>query len=660
MSSSNNQTGGLSGRVGGEDGGGASGTGEGRSGKGKEKVTEKDLDRDAQVEHDTQLSTALQLAEDEQRECAGDLSEELRQTMLAQSRSQVQMAEERRLGAERLLIAMATTVKAGNVQELERLQAIVISEGLAGSGEKSDAGYVPKASTIEEGSKSGSGSEDEDEDEDKDMGGEADNGGADDNTMDVDRASDTPVAEPSRKTKSGKARPNRNKTPARFKDEDPTFWKSRSNSNKCETCHQRGWQYFSPAQGSRRTLVNFDDTEPIRHRHNHLLRGQPGFSDMATGPLTRGTTQADQLGYIAQRLEELWVAICQIQMSIGLDPLRGDKFSEGVDAGAEVMEDVEEEDEGNNGDDDDNDSDDDDDAVGHPSKRCKINNLEGSDKEGDGGEARSKLIASPSGRASPARGGSSRDGSGSGLERSFTPWVPSGAWCETLRSLPDGPRAPRALAEEVSGVGRKRRGAQQRFKFLLALGRMLGPVGEEVAALVNKEFQWVKDEPKESEILRAEEMSGSGPEASGTGMSRPSGGGDGSESGQVETWDAVREAAVAQQLFPEGEDPKGEVDMDIDQDVPMPNVNAPNEGSGGGKLGSSEVGIKNSCQWKHGIKKDGDAVATMESFMHTRRNLREGINDPAKVVDYQLEGWPRNATDVLALCDEEVTLWTEL
>ncbi|KAJ7782933.1 hypothetical protein B0H16DRAFT_1709765 [Mycena metata] len=44
--------------------------------------------------------------------------------------------------------------------------------------------------------------------------------------IDVDQASNTPVAK-----LSGKACPNRNKTPVGFEDEDPTFWKSRSDSN---------------------------------------------------------------------------------------------------------------------------------------------------------------------------------------------------------------------------------------------------------------------------------------------------------------------------------------------------------------------------------------------------------------------------------------------
>ncbi|KAJ7699172.1 hypothetical protein B0H16DRAFT_1484233 [Mycena metata] len=228
MSNSNNNTGGASGGAGGADDGGASGAGGGRGGKGKAKATEEELDRDAQSQRDAEFAAALQLAEDEQRERAGDLSEELRRTMLAQSRGRVQLAEERRSGAERLLVAMAAAVEAGDVEELQRLQAIVDSEGLAGPGEKTGADDVPKVSTIEDGSESGSGSDKEDEDEDVDMGGEADG----DDAMDVDRASDTPIAESSGKAKSEKARRNRNKTPLGFEDEDPTFWKSRSGSNK--------------------------------------------------------------------------------------------------------------------------------------------------------------------------------------------------------------------------------------------------------------------------------------------------------------------------------------------------------------------------------------------------------------------------------------------
>ncbi|KAJ7699171.1 hypothetical protein B0H16DRAFT_1484232 [Mycena metata] len=327
---------------------------------------------------------------------------------------------------------------------------------------------------------------------------------------------------------------------------------------------------------------------------------------MATGRLTRGTTQADQIGYIAERLDEVRVAIHQIQMSMGLEPLQGDEISESADAGAGAMEDVEEEEGGNDDDDDDNDSDGDNDVVGRPSERRKIVDLEESDQEGDGGEARDESVAGPSGRASPARGGASRDGSGSG--RSITPWVPSGGRRGSLPRLPGGPLAPRASREEGSEAEEEatRPAAEIQIparpvvvsnapkgRFAIRRGRELRPVGEEVAALVNEEFRRAKDEPKESEIPRVEEVSGSGPEASGSGTSRPSEGGDGSESGRVDTRDAAAVVAVAHQLFPEGEDPEGEVDLNIDQDVPMPDFNAPNEGSGEGESGSGGVGIGN-------------------------------------------------------------------
>ncbi|KAK6984040.1 hypothetical protein R3P38DRAFT_3232857 [Favolaschia claudopus] len=59
---------------------------------------------------------------------------------------------------------------------------------------------------------------------------------------------------------------------------------------------------------------------------------------------------------------------------------------------------------------------------------------------------------------------------------------------------------------------------------------------------------------------------------------------------------------------------------------------------------------------QHGIRKDGEAIRTLEDFARARRNLREGFN-VVKVDSFVGGGWPRSSAEMLALPQDKVMDW---
>ncbi|KAJ7459538.1 hypothetical protein B0H11DRAFT_2242605 [Mycena galericulata] len=62
---------------------------------------------------------------------------------------------------------------------------------------------------------------------------------------------------------------------------------------------------------------------------------------------------------------------------------------------------------------------------------------------------------------------------------------------------------------------------------------------------------------------------------------------------------------------------------------------------------------------QHGIAKDGEAIAQMESFARARRNWRNGVDDPTITIFTKGE-FPRNPNDVLAIPESDITPWADI
>ncbi|KAK7045051.1 hypothetical protein R3P38DRAFT_3177277 [Favolaschia claudopus] len=59
---------------------------------------------------------------------------------------------------------------------------------------------------------------------------------------------------------------------------------------------------------------------------------------------------------------------------------------------------------------------------------------------------------------------------------------------------------------------------------------------------------------------------------------------------------------------------------------------------------------------QHGIRKEGEAIRTLEDFARARRNLREGFN-VVKASSFNGGGWPHSTEEMLTLPQERVTDW---